>query len=89
VGKQIQYSERAAKQLRKIFKADRKISDMILSAIEDYAENPSKRHDIKILKGNFEKLKRLRVGNYRIIFDENLFVISIYEIKHRQEAYYD
>ncbi len=89
MGKQIQYSEKAAKQLRKIFKSDRKISNMIISAIEDYAENPANRHDIKILKGNFEQLKRLRVGNYRIIFDENLFVISIYEIKHRQEAYND
>lgn len=65
------------------------ISNMIIAAIEAYAENPYKRHDIKILKGSFEDLKRLRVGNYRVIFDENLVIINIYEIKHRQEAYND
>lgn len=89
MGKMIQYSERAAKQLRKIFKADKKSAGMILSAIEDYCENPLKRHDVKLLKGQFEDLKRLRVGNYRVIFDENHVIINIYEIKHRQEAYND
>lgn len=39
--------------------------------------------------GKFEDLKRLRVGNYRVIFDENLVIINIYEIKHRQGAYND
>jgi len=89
MGKQIQYSLKAAKQLRKIFKADKKSAEMIISAIEKYAENPLNRNDVKILKGQFEDLKRLRAGNYRIIFDENLVIINIYEIKHRQEAYHD
>lgn len=89
MGKKIQYSEKAVRQLRKLFKADKSISIMIIAAIEGYAENPSKRHDIKILKGNFEPLKRFRVGNYRVIFDENLVVINVYEVKHRQEAYND
>ena len=62
---------------------------MIVSGIEDYAENPAKRKDIKILKGQFEDLKRLRVGNYRVIFDEDLIVINVYQVKHRQEAYND
>ena len=85
----IQYSEKAAKQLRKIFKSDRKNAKMILSVIEEYSQNPGNRYDVKILKGKFEDLKRLRAGNYRIIFDENHVVINIYEIKHRQEAYHD
>ena len=89
MGKQVQYSEKAAKQLRKIFKADRKSAGRIIIAIEDYADNPAKHHDIKILRGSYEELKRLRVGNYRVILDENLIVINIYEIKHRQEAYND
>ena len=89
MGKQIQYSLKAAKQLRRIFVADKKSAEMIISAIEKYTENPSNRHDVKILKGKFEDLKRLRAGNYRIIFDENLVIINIYEIKHRQEAYHD
>jgi len=89
MGKQIQYSLKAAKQLRKIFKADRQSAEMIISAIEKYAESPLNRSDVKILKGQFEDLKRLRVGNYRVIFDENLIIINVYEIKHRQEAYHD
>ncbi len=89
MGKLIQYSEKAAKQLRKIFKSDKESARMIVKAVEAYAEHPDKRYDIKILKGKFEDLKRLRVGNYRIIFDENLVIINIYEIKHRQGAYND
>ncbi|MCK4662148.1 MAG: hypothetical protein KAT68_04740 [Bacteroidales bacterium] len=29
----------------------------------------------------------MRVGNYRIIFDEDNNIMYIYKIKHRQEAY--
>jgi len=89
MGKAIQYSEKAAKQLRKIFKSDKDSARMIIKAIEDYAEHSDKKHDIKILKGKFEDLKRLRVGKYRVIFDENFVIINIYEIKHRQGAYND
>ncbi|PKL37897.1 MAG: hypothetical protein CVV44_12060 [Spirochaetae bacterium HGW-Spirochaetae-1] len=89
MGKEIRYSEKAAKQLRKIFKADKKSARMIVDAIGDYAEHPENRHDVKVLKGQFEDLKRMRVGRYRVIFDENMIIINIYEIKHRQEAYHD
>ena len=89
MSKQIQYTEKAAKQLRRIFKSDKKSARMIVATIEDYALNRSDYHDVKILKGQFEYLKRLRVGNYRVIFDEDMVVINIYEIKHRQEAYHD
>ena len=87
--KQIKYTEKAAKQLRRIFKSDRKSARMIVAAIEDYALNHGHQHDIKILQGQFQDLKRLRVGNYRVIFDEDMIVINIYEVKHRQEAYHD
>jgi len=85
----IQYTDKAAKQLRKIFKSDSKSGLLIMKAIENYASNTVIRSDVKILKGRYENLKRLRAGNYRIIFDENMTVINIYEIKHRQEAYHD
>jgi len=41
------------------------------------------------LKGKYAEFKRLRVGKYRIIFDDDGKVMVIYEVKHRQEAYYD
>ena len=89
MSKEIRYSDKAAKQLRKIIKSDKKSAGMILKAIEKYAADPSLNHDVKVLKGRFEDLKRLRVGNYRIIFDEEMHVINIYEVKHLQEAYND
>jgi len=62
---------------------------MILKAIEAYIKNPRSKFDIKILKGKYGNFKRFRVGNYRIIFDDNGNVMFIYELKHRQEAYSD
>lgn len=61
----------------------------IIATIEGYAENPTGNFDVKLLKGKYGSFKRLRVGQYRIIFDEEKQVMSIYEIKHRQEAYHD
>jgi mRNA-degrading endonuclease RelE of RelBE toxin-antitoxin system len=86
---EIRYSERADKQIKKICKGDRKSAKMIIKMIEAYAENPSGNFDIKILRGKFENLKRLRIGNYRVIFDDYSDIMSIYEIKHRQEVYHD
>jgi mRNA interferase RelE/StbE len=86
---EIKYSEKAVKQLKKIHKGDRKSAAMILKTIETYAVKPSGRFDVKILKGKFGDLKRLRAGNYRVIFDDEKNVILVYEIKHRQEAYHD
>ena len=86
---EIKYSEKAVRQLKRICKSDKKSARLILNKIEAYAKNPSGNFDIKILKGKYEDLKRLRVGNYRIIFDEENNVLFIYEVKHRQEAYND
>lgn len=86
---EIRYTELAVKQLARIAKGDKKSATMILDAIEKYASNPKGKHDIKILKGEFSNFKRLRVGNYRIIFDEDDNILNIIEVKHRQEAYHD
>lgn len=84
---EILYSQKAEKQLKKIHKSDRESAVRIIKAIEAYAENPSGRFDVKILKGKLASFKRLRVGNYRIIFDEEGIILYIYQIKHRQESY--
>lgn len=86
---EIKYSEVAEKQIKRIAKGDRKSATLILSAIEKYVENPSAAQNVKELKGNLVSFKRLRVGNYRVIFDESGNIMFIYEIKHRQEAYND
>jgi mRNA interferase RelE/StbE len=86
----IRYSEKAEKQIKKIYKGNKKNAAMIISAIESFAQ-ASKQNDsdVKILKGKYGNFKRLRVGNYRVIFEDNETIMLIYEVRHRQEAYHD
>jgi len=86
---EIKYSEKAVKQIKKINKGDNKSAQTILKAIETYAIRPSGKYDIKVLKGKYGNFKRLRIGNYRVIFEDAGDDMLIYEIKHRQEAYHD
>ncbi len=86
---EIKYSEKAVRQLKRIAKGDKKSAAMILRAIEKYRNNPQGNFDIKVLKGKYGNFKRLRAGNYRIIFDDDGNMMFIYEVKHRQEAYHD
>ncbi len=88
-GMDIKYSEKAVKQIKKILQGDRKSAERILKTIEAFSREPSGQFDIKILKGKYEDLKRLRVGSYRVIFEIIENVMWVYEIKHRQEAYHD
>lgn len=83
----IVYSEKAAKYLRKLAKTNAKLAQRMIVEIEAYAENPIKHFDVKVLKGKFGDFKRLRVGDYRIIFDEDVEIMHIYDIQHRREAY--
>jgi mRNA interferase RelE/StbE len=87
---EIRYSEKAEKQLKKIYKGNKKTAAMIMTAIESLSAGITKTSlDIKILKGKYGTFKRLRVGNYRIIFEDDGRILLIYEIKHPQEAYHD
>lgn len=84
---EIKYSQKSVKQLKKIAKGDLKNASMIIREIERYASQQSDNFDIKFLKGKYGQFKRLRVGNYRVIFDNDFTVLYIYEVLHRQEAY--
>jgi mRNA-degrading endonuclease RelE of RelBE toxin-antitoxin system len=85
----IRYSQKAVKQLKTISKGDKKSAVMILTGVEAYATNPQGAFDVKVLKGKLGDIKRLRVGKYRILFGDENDVISVYEVKHRREAYSD
>ena len=61
----------------------------MLVSVEAYAADPQGSFDVKVLKGKLGDMKRLRVGKYRILFDIENEVVSVYEVKHRQEAYGD
>ncbi len=73
---------RASKDLRRIQKQD---GSRIADALERLAENLF--GDVKRLT-NFTPEYRLRVGQYRVLFEiENENEIVVYRIVHRREAY--
>ncbi|WP_309734149.1 type II toxin-antitoxin system RelE/ParE family toxin [Chamaesiphon sp. OTE_75_metabat_556] len=61
----------------------------ILPRIEELATDPFPPQSIK-LKGS-DRLYRIRVGDYRIVYevDVDTFRILIYHVRHRREVYRD
>ena len=86
---EVEYTERAFKEIKKIAKADKKSARIIIQKIENFALNPKGNHNVKHLKGEFENLLRLRAGDYRIILVIEYEKITITTIKHRQGIYND
>ena len=78
---QIVYKPRAAKDIQKL---PRQQIRRVLAAIERLADN---------LQGDVKKLTqytpeyRLRVGEYRVLFEIENNQIVIYRIRHRKDAY--
>jgi mRNA interferase RelE/StbE len=73
----------AAKALKKIAIKDR---ERLIVAIDSLSTNPAAGG---VLKGEFSGLRRLRVGDYRIVYEANggeLIVLAI-RIGHRQAVY--
>jgi mRNA interferase RelE/StbE len=80
----IEVKRSAAKALKKIPKAEQKrIADKIDSLAEDLP-NP----DTTKMKGN-NPFHRIRVGDYRIIYDiqEDILLIMVLKIGHRKDIY--
>lgn len=59
------------------------IAERIETKIEDYALTGH--GDVKAMKGS--PTLRLRVGNYRVIFTEDMTVLEVFDIGHRREIY--
>ncbi len=57
----------------------------ILKALHRYIETGQGR--VKPLSGEFEGLLRLRVGDYRVLFDETEDSITVHRVRDRKEAY--
>ena len=70
----------AQKELIRITKSDR---ERIVAAIDQLAENPFAG---SILKGSLRGIYRLRVGDYRVLYELGEDVL-ILRIAHRREAY--
>ena len=79
----VTYSDQALQFLDKQTLKDR---GRIISKINQYAANPSElRNQIKKLTGF--PFYRLRVGNYRVIFNETGTVMKIERIGNRGDVY--
>ena len=81
--KTINYSKQALDFLSKIQRNER---HKIISKIEQYADNP------EALKNQIKKLiglpfYRLRVGDYRVVFDESGLILNIIKIGNRKDVY--
>ena len=77
------WTEKSSKQLDNL---NENISSRIVKKVDELSENPFSK-DIKKLKG--ESAFRLRVGDYRIIFDIDIKnnIIYILRLGHRKNIY--
>ena len=80
---EIQLTEDALKDLRKIgHVAAAKIKEKLMA----YAKNPAAfAHQVKKLQG--VNALRLRVGDYRVLFTEDGWILHILRVGHRREVY--
>ena len=79
----IRIKESAAKELRRVAKPDRA---RIVAAIDRLSETP---HLGTSLKGDLRGLRRIRVGDYRILYEvrDKELVVLVVSIAHRRDAY--
>ena len=79
----IRIKESAAKELRRIAKLH---GARIIAGIDRLAETP---HLGTPLKGDFRGLRRLRVGDYRVVYeiqDDQVAVLAV-RVAHRRDTY--
>lgn len=83
---EIAFQSSVEKDLRKLSAEN---CDRVMSRIEAFASDPFPSQAIK-LKGT-ESLYRVRVGDYRIIYevDSEMHCILIHYVRHRRDVYRD
>ncbi|MGI0480286.1 type II toxin-antitoxin system RelE family toxin [Geminocystis sp. CENA526] len=81
---QIKWTNSAKKELKKL---DKNIIPRLISAVEELAQNPYPQGVKKLV--NSDNNYRIRVGDYRIIYEIKSSVLIIYIIKvgNRQSVY--
>lgn len=79
----IEWDSRALKELRKL---PEESVIRILNAVTELAEKPLSGQP---LKGAFQGFRKLRVGEFRVIYSllKDVSVIQILRVAHRREAY--
>ena len=74
--------ENAIKDLSKL---DKKLTKKIFSKIEELQNFPNITNIKKLV--NFYPPYRLRVGDYRVLFDIKDEIVTVYKIRHRKKVY--
>ncbi len=79
----IQIKASAVKDLARIAKPERQ---RIAAAIDLLAEQP---HRGSLLKGEVRGLRRIRIGDYRVVYEvlDNELIVLIIRASHRREVY--
>ena len=83
---QVEYSDSAKRQMRKLDKPVREAIERFVKRLPDY---PTPRSVGKALKGQISGLWRYTVDDYRLIcsIHDNVLVIEVIKIGHRREVY--
>uniref|UniRef100_UPI00403F5FC1 type II toxin-antitoxin system RelE family toxin n=1 Tax=Spirosoma sp. SC4-14 TaxID=3128900 RepID=UPI00403F5FC1 len=61
----------------------------IIFALEELASDPDNKTNVNRLNNHPEAIFRLRVGNYRVLYDKHdvLRIIAVIDIGHRKDIY--
>lgn len=83
---QIEWATKAVKDMRRLAVRDR---ERIIAKIEQYAKDPASLAN-QIIKLTGSEYRRMKVGQYRVIFrveHDKIDVMVILRVRHRREAY--
>ena len=80
----IEWKQSAKKELKKL---DKQIIPRILQAVENLANNPYSSGSKKLIGS--DSIYRIRVGDYRIVYNikSSVLIIEIIKVGHRREIY--
>ncbi|GAB3898100.1 type II toxin-antitoxin system RelE family toxin [Spirosoma agri] len=83
---QLSFSDKALRSLKKIPNSDTK---KIISALEQLAQDPHSKTSVKRLTNHPDAIFRLRVGDYRVLYDKHdqIQIIAVIDIGHRKDIY--
>lgn len=73
--------------LRDYRKINNPFKDQIKTKIDELCNFINETKNVKMLKGEFKGLFRLRIGDYRIIFRTQYESLIIISILHRKDVY--
>ncbi len=79
----IRIKAKAARELRRVPKPERL---RIIQAVDSLRENPLRGG---VLKGDLRGLRRLRVGQYRVVYEvqHTALIVLVVRVAHRRSAY--